>query len=174
VERPAEPSLDSTEYLYRIGVTWETTAITTGVIKIGYLTKKFDDNARSDFSGPSWEVDIRWSPRTYSHFDLRSARETDESNSLLIDYIEREWITLGWTHEWSEAWATSLTAGYRAENYVGTVREQDRTGIGLTVTYQMRRWLSWYLGAESATQDSTVDVFAFDQNIYMIGVNVTI
>jgi hypothetical protein len=172
--RPAEPGLNSTEYLYRFGITWDTTAKTRGVIKLGYLEKDFDDIGREDFSDLSWEVDIRWSPRTYSHFDLKTAREADESTSLQVDYVDREWITLAWTHEWSEAWESSLVAGYENEDFVGNVREQDQNWISLTLKYQMRYWLDWYLGARITTQDSTVDRFVFDGNVYRIGVNLTI
>lgn len=172
--RPTEPRPDNTENRYQLGVTWETTARTMSVAKVGFLAKNFDDNARKDFSDLSWEVDIRWSPRTYSHFDFRTARETDEPISLLVDYIDRKWFTLTWSHEWNQAWASSVTAGYRTEDYIGTAREQDRNWLGFTLNYQMRPWLGWYLGADVTTQDSKISQFEFDGNVFKIGLNVTI
>ena len=81
-------SLDSRENRYLLGVVWEATAKTTGSVLIGQVEKKFDDPARPNFSGPNWEVAIRWSPRTYSHFDLSTERYTEEPVDLLGDVTD--------------------------------------------------------------------------------------
>src|SRR5256885_9446240 len=52
-------SLDSREYRYLLGVVWEATGKTTGSMRVGGITKKFDDPALPNYSAPNWEVAIR-------------------------------------------------------------------------------------------------------------------
>ena len=69
VPRASGLGLDSREYRYLLGVVWETTAKMTGSVRVGGVTKKFDDPALPNYSAPNWEVAIRWSPRTYCIWD---------------------------------------------------------------------------------------------------------
>ena len=62
--------LDSTETKTYLGVKWEATALTAGTIRIGRLKKDFDSSAVADISSSSWEIGVRWSPLSYSVFDL--------------------------------------------------------------------------------------------------------
>ena len=79
-------------------------------VLVGQVEKKFDDPARPDFSGPNWEVAVRWSPRTYSHFDLSTERYTEEPIDLLGDVTDTEIYSLGWSHEWNDRLESILTA----------------------------------------------------------------
>src|SRR5258706_10067848 len=72
----------STEDRFLVGVKWEATAATTGTAKFGQMTKKFDSAGRQDFSGSSWDVGVRWSPLSYSVFDISSAKQTAESTGV--------------------------------------------------------------------------------------------
>jgi hypothetical protein len=47
---------DNTERRYYLGYTWDATAATTGVVKIGRMTKDFDAAGRAGYSGSSWEA----------------------------------------------------------------------------------------------------------------------
>ena len=40
-DRILQPSLDSTEYRYLLGATWDVTGKTTGTVKVGYVEKKY-------------------------------------------------------------------------------------------------------------------------------------
>jgi hypothetical protein len=115
--RPSGISADSREYRYLIGVVWEATAKTTGSVLIGQVDKRFDDPARPDFSGPNWEVAIRWSPRTYSHFDLSTERYTDEPVDLLGDVTDTAVYSLGWSHEWNDRVGSRLAASKLDQTY---------------------------------------------------------
>ena len=103
-----QPSLESTEYRYLLGATWDVTGKTTGTVKFGYVEKKYDDNARRKFSDASWEVDIRWSPRSYSHFDFATSRYPSEVTSLSGDVIDNTKYSIAWSHDWSPRVMTRL------------------------------------------------------------------
>ena len=174
-DRILQPSLNSKEYRYLFGVTWDTTAKTTGTVKVGYVQKEFDDSARGEFSEPSWELDVRWSPRTYSHFDFRTARYPSETNGG-GNFIDNTSYSVTWEHEWSERIKSQLGARSLEQDYQGSTRDrkQELTEYSFSLIYEMRRWLSWEAGVEVKSRDSNIDRLVFDGNVYSISVLMTL
>ena len=72
-----EQSSDDTRYL--AGVEWEATAATSGIFKLGYQSKKFDDEGAKNLSGLSYIVGLTWQPNTFSKVTFGADRSTDES-----------------------------------------------------------------------------------------------
>lgn len=164
---------DGTETAYNIGLTWEGTAATTGIFKIGHLEKDFDSSAREDFSGMGWEGTVRWAPRTYSTFDLTTARATQDSTGI-GDYLLNSSFSLGWKHQWNDRVGTNVSYALVNSDYEGVTREDDTRSIGLGVTYDMRRWLR--LGASIMLTDraSNINTYDFDRNTFMLSVEGTL
>ena len=77
--RPFADKLDSSEQNYQIGVTWDATAKTTGIAKVGYLIKDFDSPSYNSHEFPSWEVAVDWSPRKRTTFNLTTNSTAIES-----------------------------------------------------------------------------------------------
>ncbi len=170
-DRTLQPSLNSKEYRYLFGVTWDTTAKTTGTVKVGYVQKKFDETAQGEFSDPSWEVDVRWSPRTYSHFNFRTARYPSETNGG-GNFIDNTSYSAVWEHEWSDRIKSRLGARYLEQDYRGSAlnRKQELTKYSFSLSYEMRRWLSWKAGVEVNSRNSNINRFEFDGNVYSVSV----
>ena len=174
-DRALLPSLDSKEFRYLVGITWDTTAKITGTLKAGYVEKNFDDSARGDFSDPSWEADLRWSPRTYSHFDFRTARYPSESNGG-GNFIDNTVYSITWEHAWSDRTNSRIGARQLDQEYRGSFvnRNQELTQFDFSVSYQMRRWLTWKAGIEINSRNSNIDRFEFDGNIYSVSAVMTL
>lgn len=168
-------TLDSTEQRYYFGLKWEATAATTGIAKIGRLTKTFDSGARRNISDTSWDVGVRWSPRTYSVFDLLSSKQTSESSGV-GDTILSTNYSLGWSHAWSTRLRTQAFTSYRIDSFQGTgvTREDTNKSIGLKVVYDFRRWLR--LGAEftHSERDSTSPGSDYRRNLFLLTVGTTL
>ena len=60
----ASVTLDSNERKYLLGAEWEATAKTSGSLRFGYSEKDFDSATRTDDDGLSWEMAMRWSPKS--------------------------------------------------------------------------------------------------------------
>lgn len=168
-DRPSEPSRDSKESRYVFGVTWDTTAKITGTAKVGYVKKSFDEPVRGDFSNTSWEVDLRWSPRTYSHFDFRTARSPSESNGG-GDFIDNTSYSVEWVHEWRTRLKSRLVARRLDQDYRGSTanRNQQVSQYIFSLSYLTHRWLEWTASAEVNSRDSNIRQLEFDGNIYSI------
>ena len=165
--RPGTASLDSKSIRYRVGTTWDITEQTSGTVKLGQVDRKFDDNAREDWSAFDWDVNIRWSPRSYSHIDLITARPVQEAYGG-ADFIDTEIYAAHWTHGWTERLETRLGVAYRKEVFEGSFREQETFKYDMSVTHQWRRWLSFELGASFSDRDSNIDRLIFDRTVFWL------
>ncbi|MGB5344757.1 MAG: outer membrane beta-barrel protein [Woeseia sp.] len=171
VDRALQPRLDSTEYRYLLGVTWDVTDKTTGTVKFGYVEKQYADTARARFSDTSWEVYVRWSPLKYSHFDFMTSRYPSEVTSLTGDVIENTTYSVAWSHDWTTSVRTRLGTYYVDQDFRGTAstRLQTFSAHSLTAAYKMRRWLTWEFGINVNAQDSNIDRFGFDGTVVRLG-----
>ena len=166
---------DSTERRYYVGATWEATAKTTGIVKAGYLTKNFDSAALTDFSGTGWEARVRWSPLTYSIFELTTQRETNESSGI-GDFILSSVVYGTWTHAWNNEVRSNALVGYRTDDFkgAGATRKDKTASAGAGVTYQFRRWLN--LGAQYIYTDrsSNAPGMEYERNVFMLTLGATL
>lgn len=173
IDRVDEPTRNGVEQRIRAGVTWEPTGKTRGRFSIGRVSKEFDETpgfteARADFFGVSWEGDIRYSPKKYSHIDLKTSREPQETIAD-GDFIDIATYELSWTHDWSDAWRSRMSFGLRNEDFVGTARQEDLKQWNFELRYQMRRWLALTAGLVKQTNDSSSESLEFDATIVSLG-----
>jgi hypothetical protein len=171
----ASSDQSSDERFLAVGVTWEATAQTTGVIRVGQLRKEFDAPGRETYSGLSWEGSIRWSPRTYSNVDLTTAQHTTESTGF-GDYTLSRVIFANWTHNWTSRIRSLVRAGYRIDDYRGVPveREDDTTTLGAGLQYQFRRWLRFEGRWDHVRRSSDIPGEDYNRNIFMFTVGASL
>jgi polysaccharide biosynthesis protein VpsM len=161
--RDSAGSLDSEEFNYLVGLTWEATAKTSGSVKVGMFDRTYDSGARSDDDGFSWEVDVTYRPRTYSSFNLESRRFSDETNGL-GNAVDANKTTLTWKHEWNTRSSTSLSLGGGTEDYTGSPREDDVFNVEASYNYRFRRWVDFGLGYRFEDRDSGLKYYDYSRN----------
>jgi hypothetical protein len=161
------PSTSADETRLYLGVSWEATAATTGTIKFGRLKRDFIADDLQDFSGNTWEGLVSWAPRTYSKFDFYTARQTNESTGL-GNFILTSIGGMTWTHDWASYIRTSVDLRYQRDAYQGFDRTDKTWLAGLKAGYKFRRWLT--LGAEYDywKRDSSLDIYDYTRNLFLI------
>ena len=166
-------TLSSDERRYFVGLTWEATAATTGMVKIGQLTKDFDQSTKDGASGGSWESSIRWSPLTYSIFDFQSSRTTTETSGL-GDFSINQGTSVLWTHQWNQSLSSRLSLGQMNTEFRGTARLDSALNSGMKLTYAVSRWLK--VGFDISSTDSTSNVAGseFKRNSAMLTLEATL
>lgn len=164
------------------GVTWEATAKTSGFAKLGREKKKFD---RSSFKGQPgykdksmgmWEVGATWQPRTYSTVSLSTRRAFDEGDDG-SSTIKSQGYNLGWKHYWVDRLYTNTDAGYSKKKYQyddARKRDDKLKTYGLSVTYEMRRWLDIGLGYSRNKNTSDIRSEEYKRNIYALTINASL
>ncbi|MBM3560546.1 MAG: hypothetical protein FJX53_11850 [Alphaproteobacteria bacterium] len=167
-------TLDSKETRYLGGVTWEATAATTGLFKIGQVRKDFNSGLRPDFNGTGWEAQVRWSPLTYSQWEFMNARAPRETAGNFGDFVLGSNYAAKWTHAWNSRFSTIANASHATDSYKGVARNDKIDTLGLKASYQMRRWLSF--GGEYTWQkrDSDVDSADYKRNVFMLFLSATL
>ena len=170
-QRLNEPRLDGQEVRLRAGLTWEPTGSTRGRISVGRVRKDFDDPTRAEFTGISWQADVRWSPRTYSHFDLQTSREPAETIGD-GDFIDNRAYRVTWTHDWSDLWLTKARVSVRDQDFVGSERNEELTELTFELGYRIRRWLTLGFELERSSTASTINALEYGQMIYRLGMEI--
>ena len=161
------------ERRYYAGITWEATAATTGIIKVGQMTKDFDQAGKQGFSGGSWEASVRWLPLTYSAVDLQTSRAAaDASGFGNYNLVTSTDIT--WSHKWTQSVGSRLSLGQMNTDFGGTARQDSAMNYGLKLDYAVYRWLK--VGVDIAGTDSTSNVAGneFKRNITMLTLDATL
>lgn len=166
-------TLNSMETDVMVGITWEGTAQTTGTVKVGSRKKKFDSAEREDFHAPRWEVGVRWSPLSYSVFDLMTERRSDEANGY-GNFSDVRSVTLAWSHSWSDSVSTAVSYNHENSEYAATRRVDEVDNSSARIDYQARRWLSIHAGINISDKASNVDGFDFEKNLTFIGLSATL
>jgi len=171
----SESTMDSTENRLLGGLTWEATAKTTGIFKVGMVNKDFKDPVRGNTTSPSYEGAIKWSPRTYSIVDFNLSKMPAETTGGVGDFIDKTVTGALWSHQWTSRVTTAASASYTTDNYKGSIDRKDKIqNFGLKATYSMRRWLDFGADYTYTNRDSNQSVFDYKRNTIMLFVNATL
>lgn len=169
--RPGEASRDSQDWRYLVGLTWEATAKTEGSIRLGMQHRRFDDPARASTSHPSWEVDVRWSPREYSHIGFETSRANEESFAE-GGFVDISAYKVSWSHEWPRGWGSIISWAQNERDFVGSTRNQDFSETYLGLRYRQGRLLTWEAGFARRSRDGSFENLVYKGNMFSIGVNI--
>lgn len=169
----AASTTSNTERRYYVGFTWEATAATTGIVKIGRMTKDFDFAGKSAYSGGSWDATVRWLPLTYSAVDLTTSRYTADPTGY-GEYTLNTGTNVTWNHKWTQSLSTRVAAGSLGTDFIGTTRSDTAKTYSLAANYSVLRWLS--VGADFARTDnsSSTPSAAYKRNISMLTLNASL
>jgi len=167
---------DSTEQAFTVGAKWEATALTQGTAKFGRMTKNFSSAGRQDVgSASTWDVGVRWSPLTYSVFDLSSSKSTNESTGV-GDSVLTKLYGVTWTHAWSSRFRSVVLANRNDSKFLGaaTSRADETDSLGFKLSYEFRRWLR--LGADytHSSRDSNDPLSKYKRNLILFSVGATL
>jgi hypothetical protein len=172
-DRPGEASLDGDDRRYLIGLTWVATTKVVGSIRGGIQERRFDDPARTKTSNPSWDVNLRWSPREYSNFDFVTSRLNEETTGS-GEFIDTTAYSVTWNHRLSSSLESTISLALRDIKYVGSDQDEDLREFKLGLRYSQGRLLKWTTGYTRQSRDSSISNFIYDSNIFSIGVGVSI
>ena len=157
------------EYEYLTGVTWEASAKTTGVFKIGYRDKQYDNKRFGDITGLALWLDGHWQPTSHTKVTFGASRDAEDSSQQGSSGSTKTQMGGGIEHGMTQR--IRLTSKFRLSNedFDGTRnRDDDRKYFSLGVKYNLLRWLD--IGAEYQFEerDSNLNAFDFTSNVFML------
>lgn len=164
---------DNTDRRYLVGLTWDATAKTTGSFKVGHEQKDFTSAARQDSSGGTWEGAIRWSPLTYSVWDLVTSKTAADSTGY-GDYITNTATTLTWQHQWASTISSRASLGSVQSDFAATTRSDTINNYGLGVFYNIARTVRAGLEWTRTDRSSNQTIYEFSRNVTMLSLEATL
>ena len=159
---------------YLIGAKWQATAMTSGTLRLGYMTQQFENNTPGS-SGFSGDLSMEWTPLTYSRFNLNLSRNIVPTIGYGTSAIVNS-VSAGWTHDWNSRLRTHLNAGYfKMDNKnvetPGVNSNQvtsDYYNASVGVDYSLKSWVSVGLSYTYRGLSSSYNVQNYDQNLVML------
>ena len=165
--------LDSNERYYLVGVTWEATAATSGIIKVGQIRKNFVSSTLRDSSSSAWDATIQWAPVSYSKFAFTTSKSFGESTGV-GDFLLTKRYGANWTHEWNNRFSTVASVTRANDEFVNGKRSDSTDNIGLNFNYKLQRWLTIGGGYVNTNRDSNNANFNYKKNLYSFTLGATL
>jgi hypothetical protein len=161
----ANAGLDSKSLQWLMGLNWDATAATSGRIRIGHTSRRYD--SRKDFSGLSWEAGVTWKPLTYSTFTLNTGRNitdtTSDNTAVVGDYVLATNYRLNWSHEWRSNLRSELSWNHTKSKYVGVMRLDKLNLYKAGIYYDFRRWMNAGVEFNYSERRSSESAYTFDR-----------
>ena len=152
------------------GLTWDATAKTSGSVKMGLQSKRFDAPGKANASGSTYEATVDWKPLSYSVLTLSANRAANDALST-GDYEQTRSLGASWTHQWSPALSSRLSLTEAATNYVNDPRRDDTLTTALGMTYSLGRKYSLGLDLTNTQRDSTLATSNYKRNTVLVSFN---
>lgn len=165
---PSARNLDSVEDFYHLGVRWDATNKTTGMLKVGTFNKDFSSVAEANGDDTSYEATIIWKPKTYSHLTLGFSSKPEETIST-DSFYTRSTVFINWDHSFNSRLSLNLNLREGMDDFAGT-REDDLSDAGIGVKYKFRRWMEFDLNYKTEKRDSTLNTLDYTNNAFMFTV----
>lgn len=163
-----------------VGATWESTAKTTGFVKVGVQDQDRDAGNSSD--SEAWEIGVTYQPKSYSTFTF-STESGYELESQSGEFSEFSAFVAGWNHDWSSKWATDLSLTVKDEDLLnadGDVQvSRDLMEVSATVHFLANRWSKVSFGVKGTDRDAddgdrvATSFDKYDRSEVFVGVELT-
>jgi hypothetical protein len=153
------------EDTYFAGVEWQVTAKTSGIFKIGYQSKDFENQQFSDVTGLSYILNMDWSPYSYTKINVGARRETKESAELGVGGFLDTSYSIMISHEMSAN--TEFFASYfssKEDINPSLSRTDRRAKINLGIAYRLNSWLTVELDYRHQKRESDIELLEFSSN----------
>jgi polysaccharide biosynthesis protein VpsM len=163
---------DSDSHFFLVGVKGDLTAKTSATVKVGYQVKDYDNPAREDFDGPIVEAEVIWKYREPSQLRIYGGRANVESTFQGNNFFVATYGGVELRHYITPALLLTARGLVGVNEYPETVtvgtetKERDDTFFeaGLSLRYQIRRWLAVELAYQFLRRDSNFSDFDYTNN----------
>lgn len=142
-------TLDSSGLKFLLGLTWDITGKSTGIVKFGYGIKDFDDPALKDFDGFIMSAEINHNISEWTSFVLEAVRVVNETNIRGTNYFTTTGFSANARHMFTEKIGIAANLSYGQDEYanpitiggVTKIRKDDTWRAGADIIYDIQEWL---------------------------------
>jgi hypothetical protein len=137
---------DSDGIAGRVGTTFDMARLLTGEVAIGYLTRVYKDPTLPNLEGLLVDASLVWIPTGLTTVKLNARTTADESTLAGVSGVLTRTVGLQVDHAFRRWLIGTVRLGYGLDDYVGSIREDDRYTAAAGITYKLTR--SWQVKGE--------------------------
>jgi hypothetical protein len=137
---------DSDGIAGRVGTTFDMSRLLTGEVAIGYLTRVYKDPTLPNLEGLLLDASLVWVPTGLTTVKLNARTSADESTLAGVSGVLTRNVSLQVDHAFRRWLIGTVRVGYGLDDYVGSVREDDRYIASAGITYKLTR--AWHVKGE--------------------------
>jgi hypothetical protein len=163
-----------------IGLRWEMTAKSKGVIKGGALKKDFKSPLLEDHDSWSGAIDLHHAFSEYTNIAVKGERIVHEANVLGNRYVVTTGAFVEFSHRFLQRLGVSVRGTYGLNQFSDpippdTIVRMDRTAIvGGGLKYFFRDWLNFGVDYKTRTRRSNLPVNDFKEHVTMVMATMTL
>ena len=158
---PAQSGYDSEETSTTVGVGWEPSYSTSVVVEMGNLVKDLKDTTLEDYDDLTYAGRAYWHATNNTTLGVYGSLITEETIALDSPYIVSELIGANLSHSFTERFR-GQTYWNQIEDDIVNIRQDDITDFGVSVSYDLKRWLYVGVGWRQYTRESTDPDFDYE------------
>ncbi len=147
-------------------------------IRIGSVSKSFDDTSFSDINALIYSADATWEPSSLLALNLAGKREITESTLNGFSSSVDDIVSAFAYYELAPSIFLKPSLSYTVKNYEGDIdRQLKRTNGGVGITYKINKNL-WLLGAynhiKQSEDENNINIRTFNSNLYNLSMKLQI
>jgi hypothetical protein len=154
VARLAAETRDHQGVRYLVGFNLAPSRLVEGEFAVGYLSETFLSPLYHPVHAPSYRVNLQWFPTELLTLSLSGNQKTTDSGLIDAPVYESNAGELGADWEFQRDIIVSSRFGYEERDFHGTDRTDRRYSYNSTMTYHLRRGVTFSLKYEHLHQSS--------------------
>ncbi len=154
------------------GLEWELGAVTTGVAKIGFQRRTFDNSRFEDRSDLAYSLEMIWTPFNSTRFNAAASRKVAAAAQVDSGDLIRNSFLIGAQYALSDRTLIVGEYEYAIED-IAEARTDNRQRISIGGEYFFRSWLKFEARYFYDERTSDIESFEFDSNTIMFSAVMT-
>ncbi len=168
---------DSVQDFYYGGVRWNTTEKLALLFKAGYQDREFDEAGREGYDGLALDVQATYRYSEKTSLNLALYRMNEETDSLVASDRTVWGASLGYDQKFTEKISGSVDLRYEDADYsqlIAEDRDEQTIRIRPALQYLFKEWLRAEVAYEYEEVDSNQEIFEYNTNTFMVGLNLAL
>ncbi|WP_279246135.1 outer membrane beta-barrel protein [Candidatus Litorirhabdus singularis] len=151
------------------GLTWDVTAKTTGVFKIGYRSRNYDDARFSEQQGLALFLDASWRPDIHTTVIFGAGKDNQNSGQRGAGGSVRAYGYVAAIRDITDLTRFKVDFKFTNDEFENFANRKDkRWDAGVGLEYSLLNWLDVGVAYRVQNRESNVDIFDFRSNAIML------
>jgi hypothetical protein len=160
---------DSNALTPKVGTSFEISKKLTGEASVGYLMRKYKDPNLEELRGMVFDASLIYAATGLTTVTLTGSSKADEIVVAGVSGVLRRDVGLQVDHAFRRWLIGTLKIGYGLDDYIGSIRADNRSSLGAAITYKLSREFSLKGEYRYDQLRSNVEGVDYSANVFLVG-----